>query len=345
MKIEMGESLIYSWLRHEKLCQLVQTNWKVSPFWELENRQDVEALFVICRNYFLEKHSFDISKGCSLEQFLKQAEIDGIGIVYSTEVQYIYAVDVAYHEGGLNYGKKDETIAKIAQKCIRTALCLYGYFSMSTGEVLFVSPKITPAIETALVPLFDEISELLHDNGLNIKAILHCNDNFSSEVMYPVVEKASAVADTSELFMRGLQLYNLATKVEPKRDEISSVTTTQCKLKATSVAPADNQEWKAIRRIPDWAVAPNQINHRIIRAFLQLQKERGFVCRPELEARCQDPEGHADVYVRDFRGNFASMKTDAGKSHGKVFRDDGYNIKICPEVLATLEQYRSLFET
>ena len=28
----------------------------------------------------------------------------------------------------------------------------------------------------------------------------------------------------------------------------------------------------------------------------------------------------------------------------KVFRDDGYNITICPEVLATLEQYRSLFE-
>lgn len=84
--------------------------------------------------------------------------------------------------------------------------------------------------------------------------------------------------------------------------------------------------------------------NRIIRAFLQLQKERGFVCRPELEARCQDPEGHADVYVRDFRGNFTSMKTDAGKSHGKVFRDDGYNITICTEVLATLEQYRSLFE-
>lgn len=251
MKIEMGESLIYSWLRHEKLCQLVQTNWKVSPFWELENRQEIEDLFVICRNYFLEKHSLDISKGCSLEQFLKQAEIDGIGIAYSTEAPYIYAVDVAYHEGGLNYGGKDETITKIAQKCIRTALCLYGYFCMSTGEVLFVSPKITPAIETALVPLFDEISKLLHDNGLNIKAILHCNDSFSSEVMYPVVEKASAVADTSELFMRGLQLYNLATKVEPKRDEISSVTTTQCKLKPTSVAPADNQEWKAIRRIPD----------------------------------------------------------------------------------------------
>ena len=51
-----------------------------------------------------------------------------------------------------------------------------------------------------------------------------------------------------------------------------------------------------------------------------------------------------DRYVRDFRGNFTSMKTDAGKSHGKVFRDDGYNVTICTEVLATLEQYRSLFE-
>lgn len=147
-----------------------------------------------------------------------------------------------------------------------------------------------------------------------------------------------------QVFMRGLQLYNLATKVEPTHKEVSAVTTSQCKLKPTSMPPADKQEWKAIRKIPDWAAAPNQNNHRIIRAFLQLQKERGFVCRPELEARCQDPEGHADVYVRDFRGNFTSMKTDAGKSHGKVFRDDGYNITICTEVLATLEQYRSLFE-
>jgi len=31
MKIEMGESLLYSWLRHVKECQIAQTNWKVSP--------------------------------------------------------------------------------------------------------------------------------------------------------------------------------------------------------------------------------------------------------------------------------------------------------------------------
>lgn len=32
MKIEIGESLLLSWLKHIKECQLVQTNWKVIDF-------------------------------------------------------------------------------------------------------------------------------------------------------------------------------------------------------------------------------------------------------------------------------------------------------------------------
>ena len=44
MKIEMGESLFYSWLRHVKECQIVQTNWKVSPQWNLKNETDLENL-------------------------------------------------------------------------------------------------------------------------------------------------------------------------------------------------------------------------------------------------------------------------------------------------------------
>ena len=44
MKIEMGESLLYSWLRHVKECQIVQTNWKISPQWELKNRDQISLL-------------------------------------------------------------------------------------------------------------------------------------------------------------------------------------------------------------------------------------------------------------------------------------------------------------
>ena len=43
MKIEMGESLFYSWLRHVKECQLVQTNWKVSPKWTLRHEEELES--------------------------------------------------------------------------------------------------------------------------------------------------------------------------------------------------------------------------------------------------------------------------------------------------------------
>jgi hypothetical protein len=44
MKIEMGESLLYSWLRHVKECQIVQTNRKVSLKWELKNEDKLTEI-------------------------------------------------------------------------------------------------------------------------------------------------------------------------------------------------------------------------------------------------------------------------------------------------------------
>ncbi len=44
MKIEMGENLFYSWLRHVKECQIVHTNWKVSPQWQLQNEDTLDRL-------------------------------------------------------------------------------------------------------------------------------------------------------------------------------------------------------------------------------------------------------------------------------------------------------------
>lgn len=44
MKIEKGESLSYSWLRHVKECQIVQTNWKVSPQWVIQHEEALAQL-------------------------------------------------------------------------------------------------------------------------------------------------------------------------------------------------------------------------------------------------------------------------------------------------------------
>ena len=52
MKIEMGESLVYSWLRHVMECQIVQNNWKPSAYWPATKttaldviRESVETAF------------------------------------------------------------------------------------------------------------------------------------------------------------------------------------------------------------------------------------------------------------------------------------------------------------
>lgn len=338
MKIEMGESLIYSWLRHEKRCQLAQTNWKSSGYWEILHYDELVALLDNFQRFYLEKYSFDISKGRSIDQFLKQAEIDVLGIAINQGQQCLYAVDIAFHEDGLNYGDKEKTLNKIIQKCVRSALCLYGYFGVNTGEVIFASPKINNFIEKELIPLLVELSDLFQQFGLRFSATLYCNDDFETEIMQPVLQKSKNIADTSELFLRSVKMYQLFGGSHGTAESSAKPSIRTSVAKSTLV-----YDGKANGKIPKWATAPSQNNHKIIRAYLQLFEEHGRVTRPELKSRCQSPNEHPDVYVPDFNGNFTSMKTDNGNSHGKVFTDDGYNIGIWEVVEDTIEQYKSLF--
>ena len=63
MKIEIGESLLLSWLRHIKNCQLVQMNWKPSTSsWDIYNESEVEELMAYCNKYFKDNYSIDILK-------------------------------------------------------------------------------------------------------------------------------------------------------------------------------------------------------------------------------------------------------------------------------------------
>jgi len=343
MKIETGESLIYSWLRHEKLCRITQLNWKSSQFWNLENYDRLYVLFKEFDNYYKGKYGFDIFKGCSLEQFLKQAEIDAVGITFSDSVQSIIAVDVAFHEGGLNYGSKEETVKRIVKKCLRTILCLFGFFNMTSGEVVFASPKINPSVERELRPMFGELTSLVEKSGLEYSVKLYCNETFFSEIMQPVIKKGTAIADTSELFLRSIQMYQMFTQSPQPSAPTYSIKTDKPPQRSITKTDTAYGDGKAIDRIPKWATNPSQNNHKIIKAYFQLLNEYGRVNRPALEDRCQSEQAHPDVYVRDFKGNFASMKTDKGKSHGKVFLDDGYNITIWGDVLDVLEKHRSLF--
>lgn len=100
---------------------------------------------------------------------------------------------------------------------------------------------------------------------------------------------------------------------------------------------------KANRKIPIWASRPNQNNHKIIKAFLQIQEEAGEVKYDVLAERCSNIGSYQDTFVKDFRGNFIQMKTDASNSHGKVFVVENDVVEIWDEVKNTLEIYRGYF--
>jgi hypothetical protein len=111
MTMEMCESLIASWLKHEHGCQIVQSNWKVSSMWEecISSLKDVEDIFVKLRKDFSDLNLEFTTNEMTVEQFIKQGEIDCVGIhlkfsgVQKLMVEKIHAVDVAFHENGLSY--------------------------------------------------------------------------------------------------------------------------------------------------------------------------------------------------------------------------------------------------
>lgn len=210
MKIEIGESLLLSWLKHVKECRLVQLNWKPSSKWDLRDRETLEQLMASSKAFFAEKYGYDLYKETkSIDQLLTQAEIDVMGMSYDNGAPHVYGIDVAFHEGGLNYGSKAETIARVVKKILRAAMCLHGYMGVGVGTIVFASPRINPAIHMELMRCVGDAEQILLESGLQYQVRILYNENFREAILEPVLSILDEVADTSELFMRSLQMYNL----------------------------------------------------------------------------------------------------------------------------------------
>ena len=220
MKIEMGESLILSWLRHVKQCQLVQLNWKPSASWELFNERDIQTLASEASKFFQEKHKIALfgAKGTqSHKQILRQGEIDVLGIVLNGSViDNIFSVDIAFHEGGLHYGRTPaESAARVAKKLIRSTMIIMGYFNLLEGEVIFASPKINPRSLTPIVDIIADVNNIVQNSGYAFSYSLYANEEFHKSILRPVMDKSKDIADTSELFMRSLQMCNMFQSHKP----------------------------------------------------------------------------------------------------------------------------------
>ena len=212
MKIEIAESLFRSWLRHVRDCRLVQINWKPSPTWEGENLERIEELFKQSRGFFFQELNLDLyKKNSSLSQVMQQGEIDAIGICSGAGGRSsVVAVDVAFHEAGLNYGSKDITTARVLKKIMRTLFSLMAYFPTHDHEVVFAAPKIHNAVQSLLDDGMQKLNEFLQQHGVDAKCRLVSNEAFFELIVNPVCELSGPVSDTSELFMRSVQLMDMA---------------------------------------------------------------------------------------------------------------------------------------
>ncbi|MBQ7736426.1 MAG: hypothetical protein IJT62_01160 [Oscillospiraceae bacterium] len=213
MKIEMGESLFYSWLRHVKECQIVQTNWTTSSQWQLNHEDRLEEIMSTTDRFFTEQYGYSIyKKTSSLSQLLQQAECDAIGIEVQGGTNKIYAVDVAFHEAGLNYGTREATIKKIIAKSLRTAMCIYGYLDAREAEIIFASPKIHKSVLDGVAPCLADMQRIMDDLGFRFLFRIIANDDFRDKVLVPILKASNGVADTNELFIRSYQMMQMFEK-------------------------------------------------------------------------------------------------------------------------------------
>jgi hypothetical protein len=210
MKIEIGESLAYTWLRHVCKCQIVQTNWKVSPTWDSLNRARAFEFMELCNNVFHGIFNLYIFKqNANYSQVLGQGECDALGIK-KTETGFIYyGLDVAFHTNGLGYGNYVESAAKVIEKCVRTAMCLHNYMGTDAGEIVFISPKIQNGGINILNPAIEKLNQLFAENNYNFNTTIYYGDSFKNEIIQPSLNVIDDVNDTSELFLRSAQMLNL----------------------------------------------------------------------------------------------------------------------------------------
>lgn len=203
MKIEMGESLLQSYLKHVEQCMVTQTNWKASASWQIaeEDMQKAGKLFERIKSHPGFGGVFGSS---SLTQALKQAELDVIGI----RNDKLYMVEVAFHENGLQYGDKEETRDRVSKKLLRAYLVGLACFPNFEYEIVFASPRVHRATDDLIRSCMEELRKDFVEGG-DVAFRYLANAAFQNEVLLPTLKAMDQDADTSELFLRSAKMLRL----------------------------------------------------------------------------------------------------------------------------------------
>jgi hypothetical protein len=158
---------------------------------------------------------------------------------------------------------------KVLEKCARTAFCLYGYLSTKEAEVIFASPKITPAVLSDLQPCIAEMNTIFANKGYGFTFRLIANDDYNDLVLKPILLMSDGVADTSELFLRSYQMYKMFAN------------------EARTVSRGNSTQSNPVPRNDDYSVASDSYREFKIGKLAQLvlgkMLEEGNACLEEVQ--------------------------------------------------------------
>jgi hypothetical protein len=346
MKIDIGESLVYSYLRHVKNCLIVQINWKPSGNWV----PDPQRVEIASREFErIQRHPafIEIFK-TGFENTLKQTEIDVLG---TDGEDTVYAVNVAFHELGINFGARTDTRNRVIKNLLKAYLAMLVYFPGKKLRLIFSSPKVMPNTEKILRDYFKILKNDFDDELTRFLYI--SNDEFRDKMMMETLDCIQDEFDTSELFLRSFKLLTVyadetpgevdseSNRKEPEvipenrgkdtRSALAEETHAEFQEKKETLPEMTvdmekgvdkfrNEVLKVINRVPKWMKHPEQTNSKILIAFMNLLEKSEDVTYAKLTAACAD--------VQKFSGNFTQMNNIADKNHGKVFSVVNGNVTL-----------------
>ena len=257
MKIEICEQMVQSWLFNCEQCEIVQTNWTVSPLREfsasqidqvnvlmtdiqdklnaflnteiinaLQESTDVEAL----GEYSIEENEIpksnkknkarkttklNIFKKSTPSQFIKQCEIDVVGVKFNDGVvEKIYLIDTAFHKAGLGYHDAVATVVKKIIRAILVSAVIFG--TRMPVSVIFAAPKCGDTLRNDIDMVVKELRKIVASFYTNISIDLYLNEVFAQMVYLPLKKETDSLNNDNDLFMRAMNLAKVSEKFSVK---------------------------------------------------------------------------------------------------------------------------------
>ncbi len=78
-----------------------------------------------------------------------------------------------------------------------------------------MAPKVDRQTQVAVEERIVDVNEILARHSLPLKTRLICNEEYATDIIEPVLDCANVVTDTSELFLRSIQLARFVDRPRP----------------------------------------------------------------------------------------------------------------------------------